>query len=298
MSLIKCEHLRAYYLLALLALATGMCFLHGAARNKHLPAAPAGYRWKISMDEEFNGNALDTSRWTTCYDWYDKTYQGCTNPGNDEQEWYNQKQVKVQDGKLTLTAESKPILGWNKTYEQTFPYTSGMISSGRPTPDGKPRWTATCGYYEARMRSSAGKGIWPAFWLLPADRSWPPEIDIMEGLGDKPAQPLMTYHWVNDNQQPQKDTTIYPGTNKPDSTAFSIAAWHTYAINWQPKRIDWYIDGRLVKTFSGAQATSKPMELILNLAVGGTLPGYPDNSTVFPATTEVDYIRVYTLNKK
>jgi beta-glucanase (GH16 family) len=284
----------ACYFLVLIALAMGVFFWHSSlTRTGHLPAVPAGYHWKISMADEFNGNTLDASRWATCYDWYDSKYQGCTNSGNNEQEWYSQNQVKVQNGKLILTAESKPTLGWNKTYQQTFPYASGMISSGRSAPESQPKWSAAYGYYEAKMRSSAGKGIWPAFWLLPTDHSWPPEIDIMEGLGDQPNQPLMTYHWLGDNQQTQKDTTTLPA-----SKGISITNWHVYAVNWQPGHIDWYVDGKVVKTISGSHVTNKPMELIINLAVGGTLPGYPNASTVFPATTEVDYVHAYTLDKQ
>src|SRR5262249_36815452 len=149
---------------------------------------------------------------------------------------------------------------------KTFQYQSGMINSGKGSTNSPIRWASTYGYYEAKVKLQGGKGVWPAFWLLPTDRPWPPEIDIMELVGSKPNQILQTLHWQS-KDGPQKNETIV--SDNPDYTT----DWHTYAIDWQSDRIDWYIDGKKTKTYTGPDVPSKPMEIILNLAMGGLLPG-------------------------
>lgn len=241
--------------------------------------------WKTVFSDNFEGDTLDGTKWVTCYDWYNKQYNGCTNEGNNESQWYTPSQVEVGGGYVTLTAKRQPTVGWFKTWEQVYPFRSGMVATGRPSQDTEPKWAGSYGYYEARMKVSGGQAVWPAFWLLPADRSWPPEIDIMELLGDKQDQVLMTHHWPGPANRPAKDNTTYTGRDFTQD-------WHTYAINWQEGQIDWYIDGVLRKTAKGKHVPSKPMEIILNLAIGGNLPGWPDETTPDTSTVQVDYVKV------
>jgi beta-glucanase (GH16 family) len=140
------------------------------------------------------------------------------------------------------------------------------------------------------MKFDGGQGVWPAFWLLPTDRNWPPEIDIMECLGQRPEEVLLTTHWQDSNGQRQQDSSVIKGTEFTNS-------WHTYAVNWQPQRIDWYVDGVLKKTVTGRAVPSKPMEIIINLAIGGKLPGNADSSTKFPRTAQIDYVKVYAMKQ-
>jgi len=254
-----------------------------------LPAAPAGQKWHEVYNDNFSGSALDSSKWVTCYDWYSKQYNGCSNTGNNELEWYMPGQVSVHNGYAQLTATPDPVMGLFGSYPHTYPYRSGMISTGRSDFNGAVKSSYTYGYFEARLKATPGQGLWPAFWLVPADHSWPPEIDIMEIVGSQPGDVLMTYHW-GQASAPQKDYSTYSGLADP-------TGWHTYAVNWQPGHIDWYIDGVLRKSVSSQNVPNKPMEIIANLAVGGKLPGNPDASTRFPATLDVDYIRVYQAAK-
>jgi beta-glucanase (GH16 family) len=278
-------------LLLLILILAGTFLLVYNKRKTSMPQPPAGYHWNLALSDDFNGDTLNSKLWVTCYDWYDTQHKGCTNGGNSELEWYKSSQVSVKNGQLTLTATPQPTTGWNGSYEQSYPYVSGMISTGRPTFNGEPKWSMQYGYYEARISVTGGKGVWPAFWLLPVNHDWPPEIDIMELLGSTPDKVLMTYHWPGaSGSAPQKDGTVYAGPVFTDS-------WHTYAVNWQPGRIDWYVDGALRKSYAGLLVTNEPMELILNLAIGGTLPGSPDASTKFPAIERVDYVRAYGLVK-
>lgn len=241
---------------------------------------------KLVFSDEFNGTTLDSTKWATCYDWRRTTETGCTNHGNFEQEWYTPSQVGIEDGYLSLTAIKKPVDVAVQNQVKTFQYQSGMVSTGRGDTAGQLRWTGQYGYYEARIKVQGGQGIWPAFWLLPADREWPPEIDVMEFIGSKSHEILQTVHWPSADGPKKSDEII-----KSDMDYSSD--WHIYAVGWREDAIDWYIDGKLTRSFKGANIPNKPMEIILNLAVGGTLPGNADETTPFPNAMLVDYVRVY-----
>jgi beta-glucanase (GH16 family) len=152
------------------------------------------------------------------------------------------------------------------------PYFSGMISS-------QPSFSQTYGYFEMRAELPGGKGLWPAFWLLPADQSWPPEIDILESVGD----PSHIYSTVHSTLQPAVGIEAHASPN----------AFHTYAVSWDRRRIVWYIDGQETGEQSTPADLNKPMYMIANLAVGGDWPGSPDSSTNFPAKLTIDFIRAY-----
>src|SRR3954453_14777421 len=139
--------------------------------------------WQQTFGDEFDGIALDPTKWTTCYWWV--TGDGCTNSSNAEQQWYTPSNVIESDGTLKLRAQKETTLAPDgKTYD----YTSGMISSGRATSllNTPPKFEFKYGYMEMRAKLPAGTGLWPAFWTLPSSQGWPPEIDAMEGRGDPP----------------------------------------------------------------------------------------------------------------
>jgi beta-glucanase (GH16 family) len=256
----------------------------------------------ITFDEEFNSfsryldvngnvtcNSGGTGRWQTVYQFCSRT-----SPANLEAEIYiDQNFIDYLNSQTTLktaavspfslnngilTIESNPsdqaILtaagSWAK-------YTSGLLTT-------EYSFSQLYGYFEIRAKLPVGQGLWPAFWLLPTDKVWPPEIDIMEILGDKPNQVLMTYHF-GETDNPQKEDTVYTAED-------FTKGWHTYSVKWEPGKIDWFIDGVLRKTSVGSNIPSEPMQVILNLAVGGNLPGSPDDNTVFPSEMLVDYVRV------
>jgi len=156
-----------------------------------------------------------------------------------------------------------------------YNYTSGMVAGKAPS-------AFQYGYAEARVRVPIGQGLGPAFWLLPQDGSWPPEIDILEILGHIPRTVYLSYRTVDSNSQ-----TIYMG---PDFSA----DWHVFAVNWEPTAMVWYIDGVERKRYTSVpEITDKALNLYLTLAVGGNFPGPPNSSTHFPADLLVDYVRVW-----
>jgi beta-glucanase (GH16 family) len=235
----------------------------------------------VVLDESFDGTTLDTTVWNTCHWWNDN---GCTISSNDELEWYRPEQVSVAGGALRLTADRVPTHGSDgKNYD----YRSGMVTTGPVSSsdsEGKVSWTY--GTVEARLRVPAGRGLWPALWMLPLTRESKPEIDILEVIGQDPRQALMHLHPRNEGDAGG------PGKTHQMSGKTLADGWHTIRLDWQPERLTWFIDGEQVWHLTGSQVPDEPMYLVLNLAVGGVYPGPPDATTKFPATFEIDRIRV------
>ena len=109
----------------------------------------------------------------------------------------------------------------------------------------------------------------------------------MEILGQKPTVTEMHYHYLDGSGAHRGPGLAWTG---PDFSA----GWHTFGADWQAGALVWYVDGVERWRFTDASAvTAKPQYLLLNLAVGGNLPGAPNASTPFPSDYFVDYVRVW-----
>ncbi len=237
--------------------------------------------------DEFDGNQLDQSKWS--YQIGNGQLYGLPGWGNNELQYYTDSNDTVANGVLTITAKNDGAGG--------YPYTSTRIRSLN-------KGDFTYGRFEMRAKLPTGQGMWPAFWMLPTDSSiygtWAAsgEIDIMEQTGDDPDHIFGTLHYGGSFPQ---NTFSGSGTNLPTGSA--NAEFHTYAIEWQLDEIRWYIDDELYAVQSAWFSQSGPypapfdvdFHMLLNLAVGGNLPGNPDGSTVFPMDYVIDYVRVYQL---
>ena len=231
-----------------------------------LPSLPSGSNWQLVFNDEFNDVKLDTSKWITCLnpDW-------CQN--EDLLSFYQAANVSVQSGTAKLTARREEVNG--------LAYTSGAIATSET-------FSFTYGYLEMRAKLPKGRGLWPAFWALRPTREWPPELDVVEVLGHEPDTAQLHIHYVDPQAADQQgnEGTFWRG---PDFSA----DFHTFAVDWQPGQLVWYIDG--VERFRSTHAPDVPLYVVANLAVGAahSWPGAPDETTIFPATYEIDYIRVY-----
>jgi len=182
--------------------------------------------------------------------------------------------ASVKDGILHITATKAPA---DAPYG--YKYYSALLTS-------EPSFSQTYGVFEIRAKLPKGKGLWPAFWLLPISKKWPPEIDVMEVLGDKITEYHTTLHSKASGKHEMKN---FPPHATPDlSTEF-----HTYTVDWGPKEIVFYFDDAEVARAPTPADMHQPFYMLINLAVGGKWPGSPDASTVFPATMEVDWVRVW-----
>ncbi|MCW2573791.1 MAG: endo,3,4-beta-glycanase, C-terminal secretion signal protein, partial [Frankiales bacterium] len=173
------------------------------------------------------------------------------------------------DGTLSITArasDNPEIFGYD--------YTSGAITT-------KGVWSQLYGYFEMRASVPAAAGTWPAFWMLPADSSWPPELDIMEILGDTTQTVYQTWHSNNG------------ADGRPIFAPQTIDGMHTYGCLWSPTELIWYLDG--VETWRAATPSdmNKPMFLLANMAMGGWAGNI--DPTALPADMKIDYIHAYAL---
>lgn len=246
--------------------------------------APFGHTgdWNLVFEDDFAGRDLDESKWVRCY-WWDAA--GCTNLGNAELQWYLPDNVSVEDGNLILRARPELTARPGAVYG----YSSGIVTTGRLTYDRTPptKFEFQYGYVEIRARVPAGKGLWPAFWLLPVNQTSLPEIDVMEVLGHEPDVLHLNFHYRDDIGRKRNVGTSVPA---PDLSL----DWHVYAVDWSPERIVWYFDGIEQWRYEVARhVPHEPMYLLVNLAVGGVWAGAPDEDTAFPADYAVDYVRVW-----
>jgi beta-glucanase (GH16 family) len=245
------------------------------------PLGQAG-RWELLFSDEFDGASLDRNKWVTCY-WWD--HGGCTNLGNHELQWYQSANVAVANGLLRLRAQRQEARGRDDTYY----YTSGLISTGRDVDDvtRSTKFEFRYGYVEMRALSPSGRGLWPTFWMLPTSHSSKPEIDIMEVLGQRPDILYLTLHYRDAEGTKRKAGTTIETSNLS-------AGWHVYGVDWGVDHIVWYLDGVARWRYEDARNIPDiPMYVLANLAVGGDWPGPPDGSTLFPADFLIDYIRIW-----
>jgi beta-glucanase (GH16 family) len=233
--------------------------------------------WTPAWSDEFDGpadSAVDSSKWN--YDFGPNWYNG-------ELQYYSKGTDNAKlDGSGNLVIEARQEAREGKQY------TSARLKT-------QSRKTFTYGRFEGRMKLPYGQGMWPAFWLLGAQGSWPAcgEIDIMENLGREPsiAHGAMHGPGYSGGAGPTGSYTL------PDGAKFSDD-FHTFAIEWEADAIRWYVDGNLYLTKTSADiggntwVFNRPFFFILNVAVGGEWPGNPDSTTVFPQRMVVDYVRV------
>ena len=186
------------------------------------------------------------------------------------------------DGNLVDTRRRAINTADNSFALNRQPFLSGLITS-------YDAFRFLYGRVEARAKMPAGKGLWSAFWLLNGyyneDQPEDPEIDIIEAIGDLVTTANHAYHYNSPAGRMSREMR----TTMPDFSA----DFHTYAVDWSPGRIIYYIDGQETHRIVGPEVSSEQMYILANLAVGGNFPGSPDESTQYPATFEIDYIRVW-----
>jgi beta-glucanase (GH16 family) len=255
------------------------------ARSERLTAAdarggrdgkpPPGPGWELAFSDDFDDSSFDTTKWSSKYP--RSGDMSSSNWDNGEAQWYRRQNISQHDGSLRLTAKREDTTG--PETGRTFRYTSGLIHS-------KPSFNFRYGYMEARMWLPKGSGFWPAFWTWPTSEGWPPEIDAMEFYGDRPGEVRLTYH----GRRGAASASHGDGTkiSSPDWTT----GWHTFAVNWEPGRLTWYVDGVAQKIVD--QSPSEKMYLIANLAIAnGERAPAPEPDTPLPSALKVDYIRVW-----
>jgi hypothetical protein len=204
---------------------------------------------------------------------------GRTLPANAEAEYYSDSSVGVSpfsiaNGILTITAApTNPA-----SNSLGLPYTSGAITTDHS-------FAQLYGYFEMSAKLPAGQGFWPAFWLLPANGAWPPELDAMEQIGSQPNTDYVTVHFMNNGTEASVGASVDVG---PTNNGFN-----TYGVYWTPTVIEWFFNGQEIATAPTPADMNTPMYMTVNLAVGGagSWPGAPASGAT--AQMEVQYVHAY-----
>jgi beta-glucanase (GH16 family) len=268
--------------------------------------------WNLVWADEFTGDELDRSKWDfqigNGFFNYDSN-QWISGWGNGELQYYTDSTLNtfVREGRLHIRALKESL--------HNCGYTSARLRTKQR--DGTTLLARKYGRVEFRAKLPTGKGVWPALWMLPdteAYGGWAAsgEIDILEARGAEPRKILGTIHYGSrwPHNQHAGGEYLFPEGQ-------SIADFHVYAIEWDPGEIRWFVDGHEYSKQNfwwstsqtngqqGKQPASEkelnpwpapfdqPFHLVVNVAVGGQFGGPPDRTTPFPATMEIDYVRVY-----
>jgi len=254
------------------------------ATKKHDNVKADTATWNLVWNDEFNYNGLpDSTKWN-----YEVGGNGW---GNNEKQYYVKKSIgnsTVQNGKLHIIAKKQEMGNSN--------YTSAKLTTYR-------KFTLQYGKIEVMAKLPAGKGTWPAIWMLPESykndtEAWPlcGEIDIMEHVGKEPDIIHTSLHSELYNHIKGTQVTYFRKLDDVFNT------FHKYAIEWSEKSIKFYIDDKLFfESYKGQDGRvsknegwpfDKPYYLILNLAIGGNWGGEIDDS-IFPAEMQIDFVRIY-----
>jgi beta-glucanase (GH16 family) len=233
--------------------------------------------WVLVWSDDFNGSSIDTTKWNVL---------DTVGAINNELHYISPNNVTVANGNLVIRADRQNVGGRE--------YTSGKVTTND-------KFEFLYGRVEVRAKMPAGQGLHSAHWLLHHEcggwdpcSTWPPEWDIMEMLGHDPTKVYQSAHYGNaprarwpNNLSSTTEITI-PGVNFSQS-------YNTFAVEWEPTSVRWYVNGTLKKTFTSQDGfiSDEFMYIILDIAVGGNWPGSPDGTTVFPAYHYIDYVKVF-----
>jgi beta-glucanase (GH16 family) len=252
-----------------------------------ISAGPAHGAWQLVWSDEFsrpNGSSPDSTKWG-----FD-IGNGSGGWGNNQLEYDTSRtnNARIQSSNLVIEAHSESYSNFN--------YTSARMKT-------QGKWSWAYGRIEGRIKLPRGQGIWPAFWMLGTNIpsvGWPTcgEIDIMENIG-KTSELSKAYGTIHGPGY--SGGSGIGGTYTLPGGAALADDYHLYAVEWTTNQIKWFVDS--TQYFSATPTNlpggttwvfTAPQFIILNVAVGGNWPGYPDGTTVFPQQMLVDYVRVYS----
>ena len=272
------------------------------------PAQLAPVAMHRTFHDDFDEHPLSTGRWVPHYAggaaWPEAQYWGGagsqlkrqTKPNGEQQIYVDPRYAglsskplgldpfRIRNGVLSIVAsrtpeELKPLLFDN-------PYVSGILTSQQS-------FAQKYGYFEIRSKIPHGTGVWPAFWLLANDGGWPPEIDVMEGRGQRPGDLVMTTHWR------------IPATQKIESCGFDFMLpdasneFHNFGILWREDRLIYFIDRKPVSEIKVPVGYDDPMYMIVNLAMGSKWfggVGVIDGESPQMVEFQIDRISVYQID--
>lgn len=317
-----------------------------APTNDNGPIDPASYGYndaiqkpgyELTFSDEFNGSSINGNRWNTQLRWdgefngerdeyrvINEENQFYVNIYSDDQDHLNfvvpqHNPFEFDGSRLAIRAVRNPLKTNNNKKGhgplREMVAQQDFLSGSLTTYD---KFTQKYGYFEARIRIPSHVGTFPAFWLHHQKRKYEgtrrTEIDIMENLGHAPWYIYNSFHYFNNVSasfggdpvfvKPQPEGQIFTGTDYSQN-------YHTYAVEWEPGRVTWFIDGQKVSELFNSAVDYEELYIIMNLAIGGLWTNFPtssgglgrDSNDFFPTQNdlnnfanpalEIDYVRVY-----
>ncbi len=240
--------------------------------------------YTLTWSDEFNESSINMLNWV--YETGDGTDYGLPKGwGNDESQVYTDN---FKNSGIEKNGDLSSL--FIKAVKNGEDYTSAKLTTNR-------LFSMRFGRIDIKTKLPKGAGIWSAIWMLGDNKTeidWPGcgEIDIMECIGHEPSKIYQTVHYTNADNQHAENQGIYnlnSGTFNDD--------YHVIRVDWTPESLTYFVDNvqtHQVAIDADMKEFLRSFYLVMNVAVGGNWPGSPDNSTTFPQTLNVDYIRVYT----
>ncbi len=234
---------------------------------------------QLVWSDEFQQANVDENSWSF------ETGTGSGGWGNNEAQYYREENTYIVNEEfLVIEAREEPFAGNSYTSSRMITEDKQEFQYGR---------------IDVRAALPKGQGIWPAIWMLGANfrsAGWPAcgEVDIMELLGHQSNRVYGSLHYRNEDTHAfTTSSKILQGDNNFHDQ------FHVFSIDWKEDEIRFLVDDEQYGIYPTHELSdeenpfNKPFFLILNVAVGGDWPGYPDQSTAFPQRMIVDYVRVF-----
>ena len=272
--------------LAILLLLSGItvsCNKDKNESNGDFVDIPEGYT--LVWSDEFKGSSIDLNNWD--YETGDGTDYGLpAGWGNNEKQIY----TASADNSSITTREGSSVLTITAMEDGLGGYTSARLTT-------KGRFSARFGRIDVRAKMPAGKGLWSAIWMLGENSGqidWPGcgEVDIAEVLGHEPSVSYSTLHYTNGDKKHGENQLVRESADNDFSQAY-----HVFSLVWWPDSISFMLDGmesQQIPIESDMKEFLRSFYLIMNVAVGGNWPGDPDQTTIFPQSRMIDYVRVFS----
>ena len=191
---------------------------------------------------------------------------------------------KIHDGVLSIVASRTPPALKSVLFNNE--YVSGILTT-------QSSFSQKYGYFEIRSKIPVGTGVWPAFWMLANDGGWPPELDVMEGRGQRPGDIVMTTHWRN------RATGLVQSCGFDFSRPDASVDFHDYGVLWTRDRVVYFIDRKPVSDIKVPIGFDDPMYMIVNLAMGAKYfqgVGFVDGESPDTVAFEIDRISAYQID--
>ncbi|HEY7845152.1 MAG TPA: glycoside hydrolase family 16 protein [Bradyrhizobium sp.] len=261
-----------------------------------------------TFHDDFDEHPLKHGKWVPHYSggaaWPEAQYWGGAHSQLKRQTKYNGEQqiyvdphyrglalrsldldpFRVRNGVLSIIASRTPPELQAALFDN--PYVSGILTT-------QASFSQKYGYFEIRSKIPVGTGVWPAFWMLANDGGWPPEIDVLEGRGQRPGDLVQTTHWR------------IPSTQKIESCGFDYLlpdaslVFHDYGVLWLQDRLIYFIDRKPVSDIKVPVGFEDPMYMIVNLAMGSKWfggVGVVDGETPMMVEFQIDRISAYQID--